>query len=72
MTSTLVKFDALANAIGRNDRLYSIGPWSNWRPAIIAFARFGSKGDMCGAKSYVRLAPKADMCGATGDVRFGP
>ena len=34
--------------------------------------RFGSKADMCSAKSHVRFTPKADMCSATRYVRFVP
>src|SRR5262249_4260486 len=34
--------------------------------------RFGSKADICGAKSDVRFGSKADICVAKSDVRFTP
>jgi hypothetical protein len=34
--------------------------------------RFGSKADICAAKTRVRFTPRADMCSAVANVRFGP
>jgi hypothetical protein len=34
--------------------------------------RFGSKADICAAKSHVRFGSKADMCSAKRHVRFVP
>jgi hypothetical protein len=44
---------------------------TQWR-GIHIDVRFGSKADICGAKSDVRFTPEADMCGALAYVCFGP
>ena len=52
----------------------------NIEPAVIELdlghprqnVRFGSKADMCDAKSHIRFTPKADMCDAKTNVRFVP
>src|SRR5262245_30081069 len=47
--------------------------WSVWGRPLSADVRFGSKADMCGARSHVRFAPESDIkCDIYGNVRFGP
>jgi hypothetical protein len=47
-------------------------PCRESREKQLAVVRFGSKADICAAKSHVRFTPESGMCGATRDVRFVP
>jgi enamine deaminase RidA (YjgF/YER057c/UK114 family) len=58
--------------LGCSLKLWWLRPCRESREKQLAVVRFGSKADICAAKSHVRFTPESGMCGATRDVRFVP